>query len=93
MKITLRVRYNDGSAVETAATTADLVAFEEHFQRSVARLEIELRLTDICWLAWKSQVRQGGTAAEFTTWLESVDSVELTDSEASPAPLESPAST
>jgi hypothetical protein len=92
MKITLRVQYNDGSAVDTAATTADLVAFEEHFSRSVARLEIELRLTDICWLAWKSLSRQGKTAAEFTAWLESVDQVELTDGEASPAPLGSPAS-
>ena len=93
MKITLRVTYNDGSAVDTDATTADLVAFEDQFDRSVARLETELKLRDLCWLAWRSLTRQGKTAAEFMPWLETVDSVELTDSEATPAPLESPAST
>jgi hypothetical protein len=88
MRISLRVTYADGSAVETAATTADLVAFEESFDRSVARLEVELRLTDVCWLAWRSLSRQGKTAAEFHPWLESIDSVDLTDSEASPPPLD-----
>ncbi len=87
MKINLRVTYEDGSAVDTAATTADLVAFEDAFSRSVARLEVELRLTDICWLAWKSLSRQGKTTAEFTPWLESIDGVELTDGEVNPGPL------
>lgn len=93
MKITLRVTYNDGSAVDTDATTADLVAFEEHFSRSIARLEVELRLTDVCWLAWRSVSRQGKTAASFDAWLETVEGVELVDSEADPVPLESTAST
>lgn len=93
MKINLRVSYADGSAVDTAATTADLVAFEEVFSRSVARLEVELRLTDICWLAWQSLTRQGKTAADFKAWLETIDGVELTDGEVTPAPLEPTAST
>ena len=93
MKLNLRVTYADGSAVDTAATTADLVAFEETFNRSVARIEAELRLTDVCWLAWRSVSRQGKTAADFHSWLESVDGVELVDSEADPVPLESTAST
>lgn len=87
MRINLRITNNDGSAVDTAATTADLVAFEEHFSRSVARLEAELRLTDICWLAWQSQRRQQQTSLDFHPWLETIDGVELTESEASPAPL------
>jgi hypothetical protein len=87
MRINLRVTYADGSAVDTDATTADLVAFEAQFDRSVVNLEAELRLTDICWLAWRSLSRQAKTAAEFTPWLETIDSVELTDSEASPVPL------
>ena len=73
MRLDLRITYADGSAVETAATTADLVAFEEDQNRSVARLEAELRLRDICWLAWKSLSRQGKTAADFHSWLESID--------------------
>ena len=93
MRLDLRITYADGSAVETPATTADLVAFEETFNRSVARLEAELRLTDVCWLAWRSVSRQGKTSADFHAWLESIEGVELTDGEASPAPLESTAST
>ena len=87
MRINLRITNNDGSAVETAATTADLVAFEEHFSRSVARLEAELRLTDICWLAWQSPRRQQQTSLDFHPWLETIDGVELTEGEANPAPL------
>lgn len=86
MKITMKVTYADGSAVETAATTADLVAFEREFNRSVARLESELRLTDVCWLAWRSMTRQAKTAADFDTWLDTVDGVELTNAE-DPVPL------
>lgn len=93
MKINLRVSYEDGSAVDTAATTADLVAFEDAFDRSVARLEVELRLTDICWLAWKSLTRQGKTAAEFSAWLETIDGVDLTEGESTPVPLAPTAST
>ena len=93
MRLDLRITYADGSAVDTAATTADLVAFEEHFNRSVARLESELRLTDVCWLAWRSVTRQGKTAADFSAWLESIDGVELTDGEAAPVPLEPSPST
>lgn len=93
MRLDLRITYNDGSAVVTPATTADLVAFEEHFDRSVVNLQSELRLTDICWLAWRSTTRQGGTSAEFGTWLESVDGVELIDGEADPVPLDQTAST
>ena len=87
MRLDLRITSNDGSAVETSATTADLVAFEEHFSRSVARLEVELRLTDICWLAWHSQRRKDMTALEFHPWLETIDGVELSDGEAEPVPL------
>jgi hypothetical protein len=93
MRLTLRVTTLDGAAVDTDATTADLVAFEERFSRSVARLEAELRLTDVCWLAWRSLTRQGKTTAEFGAWLETVDGVELVDGEASPAPLEPTAPT
>ena len=87
MRINLRITSNDGSAVETAATTADLVAFEEHFSRSVARLEAELRLTDICWLAWHSQRRRDQTALEVHPWLGTIDGVGLSGGEAEPVPL------
>lgn len=93
MRLDLRITYNDGSAVDTPATTADLVAFEETFDRSVVNLQTDLRLRDVCWLAWHSVTRQGKTAADFHAWLETIDGVEVTDEEAAPVPLESTAST
>jgi hypothetical protein len=93
MKINLRITNNDESAVDTAATTADLVAFEDHFNRSVVNLEAELRLTDICWLAWHSQRRKDQTSLDFHPWLETIDGVELTDGEVEPVPLAPTAST
>lgn len=88
MKLPLQATYNDGSAVDATATTADLVAFEDKFVRSVARLEVEMRLTDVCWLAWKSLTRQGKTSADFDSWLETIENVELMDEEET-VPLDS----
>ena len=93
MRLNLRVTYADGSAVDTAATTAVLVEFEDHFDRSVTVLDDGLRLKHVTWLAWRSLTRQGKTAAEFGAWLDTVDGVELVDGEASPVPLDSTAST
>ena len=86
MKLALRITNADGSAVDVTASIADLVAFEDQFSRSVARLEAELRLTDVCWLAWHSQSRRGQTPLDFHAWLETIDGVELVDAE-EPAPL------
>ena len=93
MKLTLRVTTLDGSAVDTDATTADLVAFEDHFDRSVTVLDEGLRLKHVTWLAWRSLTRQGKTTAEFPAWLETIDSAEIVGAEASPPPLEPTAST
>lgn len=88
MKINLRVVYNDGAAVDTAATTPDLMGFEDRFNKSITIVDTELRLTHLLWLAWASLTRQGKTAATFEDWCNSVDSCVLTDGEATPVPLE-----
>lgn len=90
MRIDLRVEYNDGTAVDTAAVTADLVAFEDAFNRSIAKLRIELRLKDVCWLAWQSLTRRGLVTAPFAEWLLTVDDAQLTSGEAEPVPLDRP---
>jgi hypothetical protein len=92
MKISMSVTYNDTTTVDAVAVTTDLVAFEDHFDRSVARLETELRLTDVCWLAWTSLHRAGSTTLDFPAWLDTVDRAVLVDSE-EPVPLDPTAST
>jgi hypothetical protein len=46
MKFNLRVEYANGTVDEIVASAADFVAFEEKYERSVARLEQELKLIE-----------------------------------------------
>jgi hypothetical protein len=73
--INLRVEFIDGTSAECSAIAADLIAFESHFDLSVARLEKEIRLTHMFYLAWHSLKRTGKTGDEFEKWIESVSVV------------------
>lgn len=75
MKLTMMVTYNDQTTEQVTATLPDLCAFEDHFARSVARFELEMRLTDIAWLAWHRLKRNGRAGDDFTMWLDGVESV------------------
>jgi hypothetical protein len=78
--INLQVDFIDGSTEQVVAIAADLIAFEAHFDLSVARLQSEIRLTHLFFLAWSVLKRTGKTQEEFMKWVESVALV----SEASP---------
>ena len=86
MRINMKVAMLDGSAVDVSASTADLVAFEREWDRSVARFSDDFRLTDFCWLAWHACKRTGKTTADFNAWLELVDEVNA-DGEGELVPL------
>jgi len=73
--INLRVEFIDGSSADVTAIAADLVAFESHFDLSVARLEKEIRLTHLFFLAWNVLRRTGQTSEGFEKWVESVSMV------------------
>jgi hypothetical protein len=73
--INLQITYIDGAVAECSAIAADLVAFESHFDLSVARLEKEVRLTHMFFLAWHALKRTGKTTDEFDKWVESVSMV------------------
>jgi hypothetical protein len=73
--IALLVEFIDGTSEQVDAIAADLIAFESKFDLSVARLESEVRLTHLFFLAWHSLKRQGKTKAEFDKWVESVSAV------------------
>ena len=85
MRMKLSVTYLDGSGADAIVSAPDFVAFEREFDRSVARFESEIKLTDICWLAWP-RLSRSGTVGDFDTWLETLDNIEITDT-ADPAPL------
>jgi hypothetical protein len=70
--INLQVTYIDETTAECSAIAADLIAFEARFDLSVARLEKEVRLTHMFFLAWHALKRTGQTTDDFEKWVESV---------------------
>ncbi len=88
MKMEMRIIFNDGSTKDCTAIFADFVAFERTWNRSVTKFETELRLTDIAWLAWKTQIRVKNIQEQFDIWLENVETIDVITDEASDAPAE-----
>lgn len=77
--INLHIVFADGSESEVDAVAADMVAFEAHFDLSIAKLSDDPRLTYMFWLAWHAQKRTGLTVLEFDKWLESVQGIKAAD--------------
>jgi len=73
--IALLVEFTDGSNESIEAIAADLIAFESKFDLSVVKLESEIRLTHLFFLAWHALKRQGKTKDDFEKWAESVSMV------------------
>jgi hypothetical protein len=87
VKIALRVIYTDGKSADCDAVFADFVGFERTWQRSVAKFESEVRLTDLAWLAWSAETRAKNTALKFDPeWISTVEAVEMRTEEEVPDP-------
>ena len=76
MQINLQISFTDNSEKLVSAIAADLVAFETKFDLSVARLEQNVKLTHLLFLAWHSEKRNKATALDFDAWVETVTGVE-----------------
>lgn len=79
MKLKLVVQYADGSETVVTVKAVDIVAFEQHFDMSMSRLEKEIRMTHLFFLAHHAQKRSGETKDDFDKWLENVDNVVMGD--------------
>jgi hypothetical protein len=75
MRINLEIEQVDGTKLEVTASAIDLVKFEEKYNISVSRLDKEMKLTHLLFLAHTSLYRQKKTALDFDAWLETVESV------------------
>jgi len=73
--IALTVNFVDGSSETVTCIAADLIAFEERFDLSVVKLDNDIRLTHLFFLAWHSLKRTNATKEEFEKWAESVSIV------------------
>lgn len=91
MRMNLRVSYLDGSAVDTTTSAADLIKFEAKFDKSIAKMDTDLRYTDLAFLAYSSLARRGLAPLEFEQWAENVDAVSASEESAEIIPLETPA--
>lgn len=75
MRLNLRVTYTDGTTADVTASAVDLVAFEQKWNKSVVRLGDDIRITDLCWLAWHVTKRTVPSTVDFDGWLETIDFV------------------
>lgn len=73
--IALTVTFLDGTEKKVEAVASDLLAFESHFDMSIVKLQSEIRLTHLFFLAWHALKRLGETADDFDKWCEGVSIV------------------
>jgi hypothetical protein len=71
MKITLRIEFNDGTFKDVTVGAADMVAFEDKFNVSIAKLD-EPRMGWLLFLAWHSEQRKKETDKSYEEWLDLV---------------------
>lgn len=90
MRLPLHVQYEDGSGVDVVASAPDLIAFERHFDKSMAVFSEQVRIEYMLWLTWTALKRKSLVTADFDPWSETVAAIEFGDTlEADLAPLES----
>jgi hypothetical protein len=78
MKLNLRIEFADGTHKDVLVSAADMVAFEDKFNVSIARLD-DPRIGWLLFLAWHSEQRRKQTTLEYETWLDSVESIGATE--------------
>lgn len=79
MRIFLEVEYFSGEKVEVTASAIDLMRFEEKFNLSIVRLDKEIKLSHLLFLAWTSLERTKVTKLDFDSWAETVATIGLSD--------------
>lgn len=81
MKINLRILFADGTSRDITCTASDIVKFEDKFNISVSRLQDDVKVTYLLFLAWASEARRKVTALDFDAWIDTVESVGASESD------------
>jgi len=82
MKLNLQITFTDGTEKTISTTTADMVAFEDKYEISVAQLGRDTRISWLLYLAWHAEKRTGGSKLAYEKWVETVENIG--DSETAP---------
>jgi hypothetical protein len=80
--LNLQIQFIDGKTQDVSTTAADYIKFETHFDKSIAALGNDTRLTYMFFLAWSAAKRTGKTELEFEDWSETVSMVGESDPKA-----------
>jgi hypothetical protein len=76
MNFTLDIHYIGNDTPKTVnGIAADIVAFESKFDMSMSKLQKDVKLTHLMFLAYAVEKRTGATTDEFEKWLETVEIV------------------
>lgn len=75
MRINLQIKFSDGTTKDLTANAADLVAFEDKYNISAAKLGDDPKIGYLLFLAWHADKRTGGTEKEYSDWLSDVEQV------------------
>ena len=73
--LNLQIQFTDGTTQDVSTNAADYIKFETHFDKSIAALGNDVRLTYMFFLAWSASKRTGKTELDFDSWSETVDMV------------------
>jgi hypothetical protein len=88
MKLGLTVHGTDGKKRLAVVAFPDFVKYEEAHNVSMARVEAEMKVRDLAWLAWHCEKRNKVTALDFEGWIETVEQISA-EGEDRIVPLES----
>ena len=88
MKLGLTVHGTDGKQRLAVVAFPDFVKYEEAHNVSMARVEAEMKVRDLAWLACHCEKRNKVTALDFDSWLDTVEQISA-EGEDRIVPLES----
>ena len=77
--INLLIKFIDGTSREVTAVVADLMAFEEKFDKSVSDFQKGVRLSWLVFIAWKAETRTKATTLDFEAYAELISAIEVPD--------------
>lgn len=75
MRMNLAIVMQDGTTQEVTAGAADIVKFEEKFDISISKLEKEMKITHLFYLAHSALKRQGKITLDFEAWLDTIEGI------------------
>jgi hypothetical protein len=88
MKLGITVHGTDGKKRLAVVAFPDFIKYEETHNVSMAKVEAEMKVRDLAWLAWHCEKRNKVTALSFEEWSETVEEITAAEGEDKIVPLE-----